>query len=169
MDLAALVLGFTAWAETITGAYGYLGVFLVTLLGNLSVFLPLPSFAVVFAMGAVLNPWLVGIAAGLGSGLGELSSYVIGHAGHRAFKGKENKSIQKLQKWIHRRGFFPVIVFVAATPIPLDDLIAILAGVARYDVRKFLAASILGKTILSLALAFGGAYAMDWVLVYLGG
>ena len=47
-------------------AYGYPGVFLVSLLGNATVILPAPSLAAVFAMGAVLNPVLVGLVAGVG-------------------------------------------------------------------------------------------------------
>ena len=61
--------------------YGYLGVFLISLLGNATVILPVPSLAVVFAGGGVLNPLLVGLVAGVGEPLGELTGYLAGYGG----------------------------------------------------------------------------------------
>ncbi|MBI4021024.1 MAG: VTT domain-containing protein [Candidatus Aenigmarchaeota archaeon] len=162
MDLAGWLLSFSSWAQVTVGDYGYFGVFLVTLVGNLSVFLPLPGWAIVFAAGAVLNPWLVGFAGGVGSALGELSSYAIGRGGGAVLQ--KRKDLQKVEAWVKRRGFFPVIIFVAATPLPFDDLIAILAGIVRYDLRKFILANIIGKFILATIIAFAGLYAMEWVL-----
>jgi hypothetical protein len=52
------------------GRYGYLGVFLASLIGSATIILPMPAFAVTFAMGGTLPSPLL---AGLGAGLGELN------------------------------------------------------------------------------------------------
>ncbi len=46
------------------GRYGYPGIFLLNLLANATVILPLPGVVVTSAFGAVLNPFWVSIAAG---------------------------------------------------------------------------------------------------------
>jgi len=40
--------------------YGYPGIFVISFLANATVLLPAPGIAVVFAMGAIFNPILVG-------------------------------------------------------------------------------------------------------------
>jgi hypothetical protein len=62
--------------------WGYPGVFLIALLANATVLLPAPGVAVIYAMGAIFsNPFGVGLAAGLGGTVGELSGYLAGFSG----------------------------------------------------------------------------------------
>ena len=49
---------------------GYPGIFLIALLANATVLLPAPGVAVIYAMGAIFNPFGVGLAAGTGGALG---------------------------------------------------------------------------------------------------
>ena len=51
-------------------AYGYGGIFVVTLLGALSLFIPGPTMVAAYVIGSVLNPFWVSLAAGLGSAEG---------------------------------------------------------------------------------------------------
>jgi membrane protein YqaA with SNARE-associated domain len=170
MPIAELVAEFTAWAEGTAGAYGYAGIFLVSLIGNLSIIFPVPSIALVFAMGAVLNPWLVGLAGGAGSALGELSGYAIGRGGRKVAKKKYRENLRKARKWVNkrRRWVFLIIFLFAATPLP-SDIIGILAGVMRYDIRKFLLANFAGKLVMNTYVAFGGYYALETALALFGG
>ncbi|MBL7160936.1 MAG: VTT domain-containing protein [Candidatus Aenigmarchaeota archaeon] len=167
MDIAALLIGFTVWAEATVGAYGYLGIFMVSLLGNLSVIFPVPSFALVFAMGAILNPWLVGLAGGLGGGIGEISGYIIGRGGRKAIKKKYEKQLKRVRKWAGGHRTFAVIVLFGATPLP-SDIIGIFAGLIHYDIRKFLLASIIGKIIMSTYIAWAGYYSFDTIKIIFG-
>jgi len=79
-----VVVGLSIWLvlnrERIESlaAFGYPGIFLVSALLNASLFLPLPTGVVISMMGAVFNPYLVAIAAGSGSTLGEVSGYLAG-------------------------------------------------------------------------------------------
>lgn len=168
MALSEMFAQFMAWANTTVAGWGYLGVFLVNLVGAASIFFPVPAFLVIFAMGAVLNPWLVGLAAGVGAAIGELTGYILGYAGKEVAQRKDNKWLKKAEGWAEKKGVFPVILIFAATPLP-DDIAGIIAGVISYDWRKFLLAAFIGKLILGLALAWGGFFGLSWVLQVMGG
>lgn len=47
-------------------ALGYPGIFLLSLLSNATLILPVPGVLFTSAMGAVFNPWLVGLVAAQG-------------------------------------------------------------------------------------------------------
>ena len=66
-------------------SFGYLGIFLVSLLSNASLFIPIPGWIFIAPAGLYLNPWLVGIVAGLGAAIGELVSYYAGVAGEKIY------------------------------------------------------------------------------------
>src|SRR5919202_3099607 len=63
------------------GRYGYLGVFLVTLLANASVFIPVPYPGLVAKLAAELNVVGVALLAAAGSALGETTAFFVGRAG----------------------------------------------------------------------------------------
>src|SRR4030042_1331373 len=64
--------------------YGYLGVFLISLVSSASIVLPVPSWILVATLGAILNPVLVGIVAGVGGTIGEMTGYLLGYGGRLA-------------------------------------------------------------------------------------
>ncbi len=168
MSLASLALSFSEWAESVVGVYGYLGIFLVSLVGNLTVIFPVPAFAFVFAMGAVLNPWLVGLMGGAGAALGEITGYGIGRVGSPVAMRKYGKQIKRLQKWAEKRGMFFLIMVFAATPLP-SDVTGVLAGLSSYDLKKFLIANLIGKTAMNLLIAWAGFHSFEAVLQWVGG
>jgi membrane protein YqaA with SNARE-associated domain len=168
MSMESLLAQFTAWGGAVVKDWGYLGIFAISLVSSASIILPVPYFAFVFAAGAILNPFLVGIAGGLGSAIGEMTGYAVGFGGKKALNDKHEKLLGRAEKWVEKRGFFVVIIIFAATPLP-DDVIGILAGALSYDVRKFFIACLIGKLALNLALAFGGFYGAAWLLGALGG
>jgi membrane protein YqaA with SNARE-associated domain len=65
--------------------YGYLGIFVISLLGSASIFLPIPYTVVLFTVGSLraFNPILVAFASGLGSAVGEFSGYLLGLGGEK--------------------------------------------------------------------------------------
>ena len=130
-----LLEGFIAWAQEFAGAWGYLGIFLINFLGSATIFFPVPAFIVVFLFGGILNPWLVGISAGIGAALGELTGYAIGKGGEVALKKKYKKWILRGEKWFRNHMAFPFIVIFAATPLP-DDVLGILCG-TEHDLCPF--------------------------------
>ncbi len=155
----------------LVNSFGYLGVFLGSLIGSASIFLPVPSFLFTVAAGGLLNPFWVGIAAGVGSAIGELVGYGIGYGislGHKKMKKKkyskkERKWIKILKEWFQKK-YGPLIIFLfAITPLP-DDIVGIFCGAIKYDIKKFFVATLLGKIILSLILAYVGFYGWDFAI-----
>jgi len=143
--------------------YGYIGIFLISLIGSATIFLPLPSAIFVFIAGALLNPFLVGLFAGIGSAIGEFTGYALGLGGRKIMKKKWKKEIKKIEGLFQNYGGFLVILIFAATPLP-DDITGIVAGILRYPIKKYFLASLIGKIVLHLLLAYAGFYGTKWVL-----
>jgi membrane protein YqaA with SNARE-associated domain len=169
ISVLILILGITVCIFVFRGrvanlaGYGYLGAFLISLLSSATIILPVPGIAVIFALGATYNPYLVGLAAGAGSALGELSGYMAGYSGQGVFK--KSKTYLRMEHWMRRRG--SVVIFVLAfVPNPIFDLAGAAAGILKYPVWKFLLFCFLGKTPRSILVAFAGAWALDWVLEF---
>lgn len=157
MDWATLIAAFLEWSDSFIAAFGYIGVFVVSMISAATIFLPVPGFLFIIAAASFLNPWLVGIIAGAGMAIGELTGYVIGKGSHHALKKKDYRWLKRGEEWFRKdRGFLFILIF-AATPLP-DDITGILGGMFKYDWRKFLLAAFIGKTIMNLALAFAGFY-----------
>lgn len=163
--ITALVVIFREQLAALRG-YGYLGVFLISVVGNATVLLPVPSLAVVFAGGGVLNPLLVGLVAGLGEPLGELTGYLAGYGGSAVIEDRQRA--EQLRAWMQRHGFLTLLV-LAAIPNPLFDIAGGMAGIMRYPVLKFLLACWLGKTIKALAIAFLGSVSLGMIAPWLRG
>ena len=142
-------------------AFGYPGIFLFALLTNATIFLPAPGVALVFAMGAIFNPLLVGIAAGAGGALGELSGYLAGFSGQAVVEN--GKLYQRLVRWVGEYGFWSILI-LAAIPNPTFDIAGVAAGVLKQPIHKFLLAVLIGVTIKMILFAYAGAYSLTWVL-----
>ncbi len=161
MDLATLTAGFLQWSEYVIVNFGYAGVFFVSMLSTASIFLPVPGFLFILAVSPFLNPWILGVVAGAGMAIGELTGYVLGKGGNRVI-GKGEKWLKMGERWFRKGRGFLIIAAFAATPLP-DDITGILGGMFNYDLKKFLLASFLGKTLMNLILAFIGFYGINWL------
>ncbi len=135
-------------------AYGYPGVFIISLLGNATLILPAPSWAIVFAVGGALNPYWVGIFAGIGSAIGEMTGYLAGFAGRAIVENRAR--YHRLETLMNRYGAW-LIFALAAIPNPLFDVGGILAGTLKMPWWKFLGAAVAGKTVRFILLAMFGA------------
>jgi membrane protein YqaA with SNARE-associated domain len=136
-------------------AYGYPGIFLISLVGSATIIFPLPSLALVFALGRVLNPILIGLAAGLGEALGELTGYLAGYSGQAVIENRE--MYDRLHGWMRQYGLITVF-FLSVFPNPFFDLAGIAAGALRFPIGYFLLSCWLGKTLKTIAFALAGAH-----------
>lgn len=136
------------------GLYGYPGIFIINLLGNATVVLPAPSLAIVSVAGSVLNPYLVGLFAGAGSALGELTGYLAGYSGRAVIQNQER--YEQMLAWMQKHALW-VIFVLSVIPNPLFDLAGIAAGALKIPVHHFLFVCWLGKTIKTTAFALGGS------------
>jgi uncharacterized membrane protein YdjX (TVP38/TMEM64 family) len=152
---------FALRAEVATWAqYGYLGIFLASVLANGTVLLPAPGVALVAAMGGVLNPLLVSLAAGLGASIGEMVGYMAGVGGQLVVE--RVALYDRLLQWMQRYGSLTIFV-LAAVPNPFFDLAGMAAGSLRVPVRRFFLWCLLGKIVKMLAFAYSGALAVRWL------
>lgn len=156
------------WANYLVETMGYLGIFFVSFIGSATIVLPLPSFLVVFVMGAIMNPWFVALSAAAGNAVGELTGYGLGKGGGKLIERRYKDFVDKYREWFKRDKTFLLVTLFAATPLP-DDVVGVVCGLFNYDLKKFLLASFIGKFLLNLALAWGGFYGIRWVLTVFGG
>ena len=144
------------------GNYGYLGAFLVSLVSNATIVLPVPGIIIIMALGATLPPVFVGLAAGIGSAIGEMTAYVVGVGGRGLVENR--RLYDRLVEWLRKWGVMIIFLF-ALTPLPFD-LLGIVAGVLRFPLWKFFLACWLGKTLLNIIIAYAGFYGWEFVLPY---
>ena len=145
--------------------YGYAAVFLVGLVSNATVVLPVPGLAVSSVLGSVFNPWIVGIVGGVGQALGELTGYMAGYGGQTLVDG--NPVYDRLTRWMRRYGVLTVFV-LAIVPNPVFDLGGMAAGALRFPVWKFLVSCTAGKVIKNIAFALAGYYGIETLFGLLG-
>jgi membrane protein DedA with SNARE-associated domain len=138
--------------------YGYPGVFLISLLANATVIVPLPGVIITSAMGAVFNPFWVAIAAGVGAALGELSGYLAGYTGQIIIQ-KVSK-YEKLVHWMEKYGGIAIFL-LAFIPNPAFDMAGITAGGLKLPVSRFLFWCVLGKILKMLLFAYSGATILE--------
>jgi membrane protein YqaA with SNARE-associated domain len=126
------------------GNAGYLGLFVISIIGNATLFLPAPVFIVACAAGLALGPIPVGMVAGAGAAIGELTGYMAGYGGEAIIP--EGKLYQRLHAFMDRRGMLAIFL-LAAVPNPIFDVGGLIAGVLKMPVWKFLIAAWIGKSI----------------------
>lgn len=142
-------------------AYGYLGVFLICVIASAVLIVPIPAIAVVFGMGAILNPWLVGLMVGLAEPIGELTAYMAGYSGRAAMENR--KFYARFMNWMRRRGSVVLFLF-AAIPNPFYDLAGAAAGALRYPLWKYLMVLFFAKTVKGLLVALAGYWTLRLLL-----
>ncbi|MBA7558967.1 hypothetical protein ES708_00578 [subsurface metagenome] len=145
--------------------YGYLGVFLISLLLNATVILPVGNFIILFTLGGILPlPIVVGLAGGAGAAIGEITGYMAGYSGHGIVE--KSRLYNRMEGWVTKWGAAAIFIF-SLFPFAFD-LVGIAAGVLRFPFRKFLLFCWFGRTILYIIIALAGAWGWEAILPYLG-
>jgi len=131
---------------------GYLGLALISFIGSLIPFVPVPSFILLATM-AVGDQFdlhiLVFLSAGLSAGAKQIIFY-LSYGGRRIISEKSKRRMRPFQKLVKRYGAAAAFV-AAATPIP-DDLVYVPLGLAKYNPRRFFVATLAGKIVLHYAI-----------------
>ncbi|MHA1727827.1 MAG: YqaA family protein [Promethearchaeota archaeon] len=131
----------------------YWGIFIISIFGNFTVIFPVPYAVAIIVISTVIpgvNPFLLGLVAGLGASIGEISAYLIGR-GSKEFL-KESESMIRMKKYVDR-GWAPLLIIIfAATPLP-DDAFLIVLGFVSYNIALTLIFCFIGKFILCFLLS----------------
>jgi len=157
---------FSSWTDSYYSAFGALGVYLIIFListfANMTILFPIP-YAVALAYigikiydGSIIgvNIWLLGIVAGSGAAIGELTAYYVGKGGAALLNSKEKKeSVEKMKARIKKGWAVPLMFICAATFIP-DDPLLILLGYAGYPLWKMLVTYFAGKIVLCVSTLY---------------
>lgn len=125
---------------------GYIGLFLSCFISNLSIFLPTSSTIIIVAAASALNPWLCVIIGGLGTAFGEQASYLCGFIGSSGFDKEDGVGKKYAVKWFDKRPFLTVFLF-AFVPLPVFDIVGIIAGTKKMIWWKYTLAAVLGKIL----------------------
>ena len=133
---------------------GYFGVFLISLLLNTTLVMPLPTGLITSAMGGVYNPLLVGLLSGTGASLGEMSGYVLGRSGRGVILNRDQES--RIETQIKRYGDAGILL-LAFIPNPAFDIVGMVAGGLKIPWYRFLLWCWVGKTLKMLVFSYGGS------------
>ena len=127
---------------------GYLGLGIVSFLGSLIPFVPVPSFILLATMsvGDQYNLHiLVFLSAALSAGAKQIIFY-LSYGGRKIISEKSKKRMRPFQRLVKRYGAGAAF-FAAATPIP-DDMVYVPLGLAKYNPKRFFIATFTGKVVL---------------------
>ena len=147
--------------------YGYIGAFLISILGGATIIIPVPMLAVVFALGGVMeHTWLVGLSAAFGELIGAWTIYATGHGAGRAIiesrHGKVQRAYEKLLGLMERRG--PLTLFIVASVInPFFYPAALAAGALRFGVKKYTVIVLTGKIIKCMTIVYAGSWGIKGI------
>lgn len=155
--LSVMQYGLT---ELVKG-YGYLGVFVVSLVGNVIPFLTIPYLIFVFTLVRHFDPVSLSLISALGASIGKMTSYVIGRSARRYILRNERyrRKFELLRELLGNYTFLAILV-VTATALP-DDYVFIPVGVMGYSFWKTFVATVIGKSIITSLVAFSGVYGQE--------
>ena len=134
--LSTLIAGFTAWLRPLLGDIGPVGyavAFILSALGSASVVIPVPIFAALIVLAKDFDPILVGIAAGFGGNLGELTGYWLGTQCQIPLEGSR---IERFMSRAMGRFVGDVVFGAALLPIIPLDVAGLIAGASGYPKKS---------------------------------
>lgn len=168
ITLAVCVAIVVYWRYVIQAEhYGYLGVFVISVLAGGISFIPIPGLLVVFTLGSVLNPVIIGITSGLGEALGSVGVYLTGWGGQGAVRNLNERFYTRFQDLIHRRGSLAVF-FMSAVLNPLFYPFTAIAGMLRFGLVKFFFVCWGGKSVKNIVVASLGYFGLGSILHWIG-
>jgi membrane protein YqaA with SNARE-associated domain len=170
----AMAAAIVIFDEEVKGMqqYGYIGAFVISILGGATIIIPVPMLAIVFALGGVMPyPWLVGISAALGELVGSLTIYMTGHgAGTAISKSKHGivqKTYEKMLDLMTRRGGIALFV-VTFIVNPFFYPAAFACGALRFNMKKFIAIVLIGKLIKCMTVVYAGYWGLKGIFRAIG-
>jgi membrane protein YqaA with SNARE-associated domain len=138
------------------GGLAYLGAFLVMLIANATVIVPVPWPAVLIPIAERSDSLALVILAGaLGSVLGESVAFFVGRSGRRAVENT------RFYRWVHRQMQHPwramaVLFLLSAPPNPFFDVAGLAAGAVGLPYWMFALPVFLGRIVRVGTFVIGG-------------
>jgi len=142
-----------------TEGLGAIGMFLLALVSNCAVFVQIPYTLPLLSAAIGGASWLdmlvLGTAAGIGAGFGEIVKY---HVAHRVLSKKPDLRRSGLYQWVERQAaekprHIKWIVFLWAGSVLPDDTVIIPLAMIKYGVRRIAIPLFLGKVFHNVLFA----------------
>jgi len=178
MLMLHLANAFSDVNETVTegvdrlAQLGSVGIFLIALVANVSILIQIPYTLPLLSAalgGASLESMLVlGLASGLGAGIGAVLSYKVADALVTRTPGLPEG---KVFEWVARnvdtrpRASWCVIFLIGASPVP-DGTVVVPLAVVRYGMRRLAVPLFLGKLVHNLVLALLFSWLGSWAAAH---
>lgn len=144
---------------------GLVVLFFLSLLSNATLLLPVPGLALTMLAATVADPLAVGLVAGSGQAIGEMTGYLAGYSGQELIDASPRYA--RLVNWMRRYGALTIFV-LALIPNPIFDIAGVIAGALRMPWWLYLVSAGTGKIIKNVALAYGASLGIDWLLALYG-
>jgi membrane protein DedA with SNARE-associated domain len=147
--------------------WGYLGAFIISILGGATIIIPVPMLAVVAALAsAMATPWevaMLGFSAAAGEMVGAMIIYYTGNGAGRAITqnqtGRLQKAYEKMLGIIERKGAWALFL-VTFIINPFFYPAAFACGALKFDLRKFLVIVVIGKLIKSMTIVYAAYFGL---------
>jgi membrane protein YqaA with SNARE-associated domain len=158
--------------------YGYLGAFVIAFVAGSSIPTPISYLLLTFTFGGIpgLHPALVGLASGVGAGMGGTLVYLLGRSGRSFFPGlrrysvdeqASNKMSARFVDWAQRRGSM-VVFLMSAMLNPVFAPMAIAMGALRFRLIKFFIMCVAGNLVKAMLISYAGYLGVGTLLRWLG-
>ena len=137
---------------------GYIGLTLVSFFGSLIPFVPLPSFLLLATMsvGDQFDLHVIALISAFTATGAKIIVFSVSYGGRRIIGEKSRKRMRPFERLVKKYGAGAAF-FAAATPEP-DDLIYVPLGLAKYNPKRFIIATLAGKIVLSYVIVFVSHY-----------
>jgi membrane protein DedA with SNARE-associated domain len=134
---------------------GYLGVLVISFIGSIIVFIPVPYFPVLVTatLNRNLDPLVIALSSAVGAVAAKMIIFYGSYYGRNILSSKTKRRIMPLQRLLGRYGWAGAFT-ASLTPIP-DDLVYIPLGLAKYSPWKFATAVFAGKLLLNGMIVAG--------------
>ena len=174
LGMTAIIILFHSEMESLK-QYGYIGAFLISILGGATIIVPVPMQAVTFAlggaMGTPLQVAILGFSAAAGELIGAYSIYMTGRGAGQALSSAKSGRVQRLYERMlgimERRG--PLVLFLVASVVnPFFYPTAMAAGALRIGLWKYTFIVLFGKIIKCMTVVYLGYYGLGTILRAVG-
>jgi len=134
---------------------GYIGLFTISFIASIIVFLPVPFFPILALMSIDkdFDPHILAFSSAIGATLAKTIIFYSSFYGRRFISRESKVKMKPLQRLLKRYGWYASFI-AAATPIP-DDIVYIPLGLAKYNPWLFFTSCFAGKMVISEAIVWG--------------
>jgi membrane protein YqaA with SNARE-associated domain len=162
---------------------GYLGLFIISIFAGSPIPIPTPSMILTFALGSILNPFLVGLVSGSGNAAGNALIFWTGRSGHKVIQnfmvtdlsgtpprskiGRFFRRLSRVPEFASRRVLMAVF-FLSIYPNPILTPLVLGMGATRFSFWQFFLAIWAGKTAQCMILSYLGYFGLRSLMRFFG-